>query len=100
MTRHETTWAVTVIHMTETTNLQLDAPMSIPNALRLLRSRGLTVSRATVYRWDADRAATGDRPILRRPSGPRGRVYVVPADIEDHVRNRCSDETARNTVPA
>ena len=99
MRHRETTWDDNVSHMDQTTNVQLDtgaydAPMSLKHAVALLRSRGVEVSRASLYRWNDALVADGARPLIHQPSGNRGRVYVVPAEVESHIRNRCSDVLA------
>lgn len=83
------------------TNVELDtgvhdAPMALKNGVSYLRARGVTVSRATLYRWNADEIAAGRRALIHQPSGERGRVYIVPAEIEAHIRNRCSAPTPAN----
>jgi hypothetical protein len=89
--------------MPETTPMQLDsrahdAPMSIAAAISYLKGRGVGLSRASLYRWNADQIAAGHTPLLHQPSGDRGRIYVVPAEIEGWIRSRCSDNTPDRAV--
>lgn len=77
------------------TNMELDsgaqdAPMTLLEAIAYLRGRGTKISRATLYRWNADEIAAGRRALIHQPSGRRGRTFVVPAEIYTYIRNRCS----------
>lgn len=74
--------------------------MSIAAAIDYLRARGVGISRASLYRWNADQIAAGRPPLLHQPSGERGRVFAVPAEIEGWIRSRCSDNTAREAGAA
>lgn len=81
--------------MSEMTNVKLDsgaqdAPMTLLEAIAYLRARGTKISRATLYRWNADEIAAGRPALIHQPSGRRGRTFVVPAEIYTHIRNRWS----------
>jgi hypothetical protein len=84
--------------MSQSTFTELDtgayyAPMSIAGGIALLRSRGVAISRASIYRWNSDLVAEGRVPLFHQPSGTRGRVFIVPAEVESFIRSRCSDQT-------
>lgn len=84
--------------MARTTNVELDkgsyyAPMSIRGGIDYLRSRGVAISRASIYRWNNDAIRQGLQPLFHQPSGPRGRVFIVPAEVESFIRSRCSAPT-------
>jgi len=67
--------------------------MSLKHALPFLRSRGLDVSRASIYRWHTDLIAAGQPGLLHQPTGFRGAVFVVPSEVQAYIRNRCSDSS-------
>ena len=84
--------------MDQMTNVELDrgaydAPLSLAKGVALLRSRGVAISRASIYRWNADAIAVGQPPLFHQPSGTRGRVFIVPAEVESWIRSRCSTQT-------
>lgn len=67
-----------------------DAPMALAAGIAYLGNRGVKLSRASLYRWHADSLAAGGPALIHQPSGFKGRTYIVPAEIETWIRNRCS----------
>jgi hypothetical protein len=65
--------------------------MALLVAVDYLRTRGVEISRASLYRWSAARVAAGESPLIHQPTGPRGRTFVVPAEVMEHIRSRCSE---------
>jgi len=76
-----------------------DAPMALAVLIPYMAARGCPVSRSTLLRWNATELAAGREPILFQPSGNRGRLYGIPARVEQVIiRSRCSDSTAGQDV--
>jgi len=73
-------------------------PMSLAAGIAYLRSQGVNISRATLFRWNADLLDAGAPPLFHQPTGTRGRLFIVPAEIMGHIRNRCSDNAPAREV--
>jgi hypothetical protein len=75
-----------------------DLPMSFAAGISYLRSQGVNVSRATLFRWNAAELEAGRPPLMHQPTGERGRLFIVPAEIMGYIKSRCSDSTPAREV--